>query len=423
MEDELMSEDDQDEGMPPMSPMADPSAPPKEVDPRDRLSQYLKTQIARRQAMDSPEFRQSQRADREGVSDSQGYNNLTSLMMNAAAKFGAAGGVTPKSDFGAFADRANKGLGDYMGQIQQAEQQQGLDQDKRTQLYQHLSDLQRQRQQDNTKQTLAQAKLNASTGPAYQGSPIVNPTTGEVQMFDKKTGKLVNVGQTGIKPEKEEWRESDKVDADGNALVFNPRTNQYKVASGNDISVQPKAKGNSNYDRLPKDQQVMVTDLQKSNASKIAIANQIDSELANFAKFYKSGNKDQAVVAGQNLLKALNSTEGKDAVGAEESKRLAGFLEYHLANVANPGPMFGRDLEAFYKQASSKSNSIKQAVKSNQKVVDDLMSGNYSPNNLQDTPTDIGETNEGKAFGGEADTKVVGGKTYKKVPGGWEPVD
>ena len=81
---------------------------------------------------------------------------------------------------------------------------------------------------------------------------------------------------------------------------------------------------------------------------------------------------EQKIVQGRQLLKTLNSTEGADAIGAEEAKRLGGLLEYQMMNITQPGPMFGRDLPGFKEQAMATSKNIKNAVQSNQKIIENL---------------------------------------------------
>jgi len=125
-------------------------------------------------------------------------------------------------------------------------------------------------------------------------------------------------------------------------------------------------------EKLPLDSNQMVRGLASKNASKIAIKNQIDSNL----KEWPNLSYDQKVAVGRQLLKTLNSTEGADAIGAEEANRLGAKLEFSLGNLSpwNSNPIqFGRDLEGFYEQASNTSKAIGDAVKSNQGTIDQLM--------------------------------------------------
>lgn len=140
---------------------------------------------------------------------------------------------------------------------------------------------------------------------------------------------------------------------------------------------------------LPKDEEHVVTSLATKNAEKISIKNQLDQELSNLKNAWKTGNEDQAIAAGENMAKVLNSTEGKDAVGAEESKRLMGLLNYKVLNLTQPGSVFGRDVDAFIEQAAEKSNAIGKAVVENNKMIQRIKGGQGLPMDFQDQTLDI----------------------------------
>jgi hypothetical protein len=122
---------------------------------------------------------------------------------------------------------------------------------------------------------------------------------------------------------------------------------------------------------LPKENQEMIVDLAKKNASKISIANQIDSVLNEMSQ--PGVSDEQKIASGRQLLKTLNSTEGADAIGAEEAKRLGSMLE--LFNVTGPGKFFSRDIQGFVEQARRTSKSVKGAVLQNNKIIQDLKKG------------------------------------------------
>lgn len=112
--------------------------------------------------------------------------------------------------------------------------------------------------------------------------------------------------------------------------------------------------------------------IQTNTGTKIGIINQIDSTVASM----NDPKIDEAtkVRLGNQLLKVLNSTEGKDAVGAEEAERLGDTLVYHLGlnpvNLFDPTKKFiGRNLPGFIDQATQTSNNLKTAVNSNRKSI------------------------------------------------------
>lgn len=112
----------------------------------------------------------------------------------------------------------------------------------------------------------------------------------------------------------------------------------------------------------PPDQEV-VKDLARGNASKLTIKNSIDSVMGGWDKL----SDDQKVAQGRQLLKTLNSTQGADAIGAEEAKRLGSKLEFALGNMFNSNPIqFGRDLPGFKEQALATSKNIGSTIDANQ---------------------------------------------------------
>lgn len=123
-------------------------------------------------------------------------------------------------------------------------------------------------------------------------------------------------------------------------------------------------------ENLPLDAKKTVETLASKNAGKVAIKNQIDAVMTN----WESLSDDQKVAAGRQLLKTLNSTEGADAIGAEEAKRLGSKLEFAVGNLTNSNPIqFGRDLPGFAEQARNTSAAIGRAVDRNQAEIDRTM--------------------------------------------------
>lgn len=127
---------------------------------------------------------------------------------------------------------------------------------------------------------------------------------------------------------------------------------------------------------LPLDKKKIVEKLATSNASKIAIKNQIDAVVEKWDNL----SDDQKLAAGRQLLKTLNSTEGADAIGVEEANRLGAKLEFAMGNLTNSNSFQdGRDLKGFKQQAAETSKSIGTAIDSNGKIINNLMGGGSVP--------------------------------------------
>jgi hypothetical protein len=138
------------------------------------------------------------------------------------------------------------------------------------------------------------------------------------------------------------------------------------VNSRMDARMRRLGMNNTEIKQLPGEDQEVVKDLAKKNASKIAIANQIDSVMSNWDNL----PEDQKVAQGRQLLKVLNSTEGADAVGNEEARRLGSKLEFALGNIFNSNPtQWGRDLKGFNEQALGTSKAIRGAVDANESEI------------------------------------------------------
>jgi hypothetical protein len=139
-------------------------------------------------------------------------------------------------------------------------------------------------------------------------------------------------------------------------------------------TIANSAKGQ--FDALPEDKKLTITELAKKNAFKQSIANQIDATMGQ----WDSLDDDQKVARGRQLLKTLNSTEGSDAVGAQEAAMLGSKLEFALGNLFNGQPLqVGRDLEGFKTQAMGTSKAIRDAVKSNQAMIDQSYGRSSAP--------------------------------------------
>jgi hypothetical protein len=95
--------------------------------------------------------------------------------------------------------------------------------------------------------------------------------------------------------------------------------------------------------------------------------------------------------SAQNILKILNSAEGKDAVGVEESKRLGQFLEFQLNPVKGfaTGRLFGTDLPRFVDQIQIKKDELDTRVSEGMNRVNNIYKkyGKTIPAGTSQTPS------------------------------------
>lgn len=131
-----------------------------------------------------------------------------------------------------------------------------------------------------------------------------------------------------------------------------------------------KAKGNVDIKNLPAEEQEVVKNLAKKNADKISIANQISSTIKILDD--PKVSREQKITQGRQMLKVLNSTQGQDAVGAEEAKRLGSYLEASIGiNWDSPRAFgdFGINLEGFKQQAKLTNQAIVDSINANQSEI------------------------------------------------------
>lgn len=148
--------------------------------------------------------------------------------------------------------------------------------------------------------------------------------------------------------------------------IQNELNRNFKEALLNKTFDQKNNRPGQDFRNLPEDDQEVVKGLSKKNADKIAISNSIDSVMNNWDQL----DENQKLQQGRQLIKVLNSTQGQDAVGAEEAKRLAGKLEFAVGNLTNSNPIqFGRDLKGFHDDAVITSNAIKDSYKMNNQEI------------------------------------------------------
>lgn len=152
------------------------------------------------------------------------------------------------------------------------------------------------------------------------------------------------------------------------------RTNANKVPAG--------ALKNAEFNALPVESQEIVKDLSKKNAQKLSIANQIAGDLKQYRAargIDENGqpipgvkpDNDRALKIANGMVKTLNSKEGADAVGAEESGRLATAIQFQT----NPlnlkgGQRLGRDFEAFDTQIGDTYNGIMGGIEANKAEIE-----------------------------------------------------
>lgn len=111
------------------------------------------------------------------------------------------------------------------------------------------------------------------------------------------------------------------------------------------------------FNQLPKMQQMEAEGLLKQSQAKNKGLLSLNAAIDQLNDPKKSD--DEKVMIGQMVLKLLNDPENSDAVGAEEVRRLGGYLERFSIQRPGLNPI-GRNLEEFTKQTKNKRDLIQQ---------------------------------------------------------------
>jgi hypothetical protein len=151
--------------------------------------------------------------------------------------------------------------------------------------------------------------------------------------------------------------------------AFNAQERQRDRDSSAELAALRSSRKDRAYETLPEPQKITVRELSTSAAKKQSLVNQIDGFLEQWGR---AKNSEERTRIGQQMIKLLNSTEGQDAVGAEEARRLANELEPWTLKSPTGLPRLGQDLKGFQNRAESVRNSLKNAVNTNQKQVSEI---------------------------------------------------
>lgn len=159
--------------------------------------------------------------------------------------------------------------------------------------------------------------------------------------------------------------------------------------------INAPAQAKDEFGQLPIENQEQIKDLSKKIAEKTNIKNSLQGGLNRLED--KNLDDDQKLVQARQMIKLLNSQAGQDAVGAEEAKRLAGFLEFRYFNLTEPGPLMGRaPISEFTEQVKQTLRGLNEATEYNRRNIDQLYGRNKSPSqpvNLNLAKRDIGLLN------------------------------
>lgn len=146
------------------------------------------------------------------------------------------------------------------------------------------------------------------------------------------------------------------------------------------------------FEMLPKENQEQITKISTNSGDLATIRNTINSSYEQLND--PTISDAQKVAIGESLIKALNSQQGRDAVGNQEYERLADALEYKIFNLkgllpSEPGSFHGRNLEGFKTQVGDTLKRVDSTYAQNQSQIDQLKRGGSIKFDPPKSPTEI----------------------------------
>jgi hypothetical protein len=149
---------------------------------------------------------------------------------------------------------------------------------------------------------------------------------------------------------------------------YNARTDESRKGLNRPPKQSPEV---SEFKALPIENQEQIKKLAGTVSGQKAIRNALAGDLTILND--PNVSSEQKLVHAQSMIKTLNSKQGQDAVGMEESKRLASLLQFHVFNFTQPGPMFGRaNIEEFTTQVNDMMRSLDAGIEMNNQEIDSL---------------------------------------------------
>lgn len=238
--------------------------------------------------------------------------------------------------------------------------------------------------QQQTFATQLQAQMAAAGAPAGQISAAVGALTPPKITNAQEALAAANVTddperKTALRNQAKDYtqlqadpslivaNEQNKFTAKENALNRASDERKRAAAAENEFAKTPAAK--REFDALPVENQASIKEIAGLMAKRTTIANQVESAVSG----WPSLSPNEQLQQGKQLIKTLNSLQGSDAVGQEESKRLASKLQFAIGNFSNDNPtQFGRDLKGFYEDAKITSKFIRETISADGRTIDEL---------------------------------------------------
>jgi len=338
--------------------MFDPSMD-EEKKRRDLLRQRLEQKLMETERAMPGDY-QIDKEQRSGDSKAARDVNFMGLVNQSAAKFGSLGGQTPDTSASRqFTQNLLGSMGDYNQSMREDRQGQSA-------LRNYLMDKLQSQEQGATRGLEQKERLLSDA----QGMREKNRFQKDSELAKLDVEQKAKQAERNHEMAMQQRKQEHEMKLAGMRQPTNNLAQSQTGKPGSSTAVKDQ----------PEEQPYMMADEEKTttknlatkNASKIAISNQMKGYLN---QYRMAKSPDQKVVIGRQMLKVLNSPEGADAIGVEESRRLGSLLEYQLFNVFNPGPLFGRDLEGFDQQVVDTISAVDAGVEENQKMIESLKSG------------------------------------------------
>lgn len=401
---------------------------------RDRLTQLLEEVRARRANQSTPEYmgQQARMMGGEGIENDRGDSGgdyiMPSMMAGlaeSATQLGTVAGVRPDaSPFTKFASqldgirakRVEHSNSMRADQIKRAADRMKSEQADEKEMFDaggKIDDL-----------TRTDRKLGQGDYQLGQGDRKIDQGDRQLGQADRKLGQGDYQLQQSDRKIGQGDRQLDLKEQDLNAPHYKgtvehvgPDGTPMQSRIGEHGEILGTMGGKPKAPKLPLSVETKIRTLSRATANQAAAAIDLDKMLANMKKYMEAGDEDQATQAARMTYKMLNAQINPDAVGVEEGGRIGDpFINYKFLNLWGTGPVFGRDLPEFYKQATERTNAIKDAIRENNKMIRNLESGSFI-DDMQHVDPNAKMAKPGK---NKKEIKYKDGIPFERQPdGGW----
>lgn len=394
----LYGEDSEDLGIPPAQPVVPDSEniavePPaqKAFDPQAELYNYLMQRKRSREYDLTPEAMAAKNARSDASAGLMAMNTLIPTLEKAGAEVGAVGGRVAKT----ILDKPSEQWIKYHADQEKGDlDERRLDMSQTSmddRLVEYLLNQQRQKEEADTGRKFQLEKGKIEHGYNLEQDSLRHGYTMDKQREEIEAEaakqKRQNDWKTGEDSAEHKWRSGE------NELDRRSRENIARLRPSAQAAAQ----------KIPHEYQKFADDAFTKMANMSTITAYTEEQIIKMQELFDKGKIGEAISVGEGLLKSKNSLISPDVVGAEESKRIGGLLQFKTFDPTGSGAVIGRgnlfgstpqeknkDLQTFIDRTKAEIESARSGAIRNKKIVEKLKSTgelDFNPSGSDSSPT------------------------------------